>query len=60
LFTIRGFQEPLTTYVQRGPEAIRTLRELVSRLPDALARYKSVYDYRSATINWLDSLLAAR
>jgi hypothetical protein len=36
------------------------LRELVSRLPDALARYKSVYDYRSATINWLDSLLAAR
>jgi hypothetical protein len=58
LFTIRGFQEPLTTYVQRGPEAIRTLRELVSRLPDALARYKSVYDYRAATINWLDSLLA--
>ena len=58
LFTIRGFQEPLSTYVQRGPEAIRTLRELVARLPDALARYKSVYDYRAATINWLDSLLA--
>ena len=58
LFTIRGFQEPLTTYVQRGPEAIRTLRELVSRLPDSLARYKSVYDYRAVTINWLDSLLA--
>ena len=56
LFTIRGFQEPLTTYVQRGPEAIRTLRELVSRLPDSIARYKSVYDYRAATINWLDSL----
>jgi hypothetical protein len=29
---------------------------LVARLPDALARYKSVYDYRGATINWLDSL----
>ena len=58
LFTIRGFQEPLSTYVQRGPEAVRTLRELVARLPDALARYKSVYDYRAATISWLDSLSA--
>ena len=58
LFTIRGFQEPLTTYVQRGTQAISTLRELVSRLPDSLARYKSVYDYRAATISWLDSLLA--
>jgi len=57
LFTIRGFQEPLATHVQRGPEAVRTLRELVARLPDALARYKSVYDYRGATIDWLDSLL---
>jgi len=58
LFTIRGFQEPLSTYVQRGPEVVRNLRELVARLPDVLARYKSVYDYRSATITWLDSLLA--
>jgi len=44
--------------VQRGPEVVRTLRELVARLPDSLARYKSVYDYRAATISWLDSLLA--
>jgi hypothetical protein len=58
LFTIRGFQEPLSSYVQRGPEVVRTLRELVARLPDSLARYKSVYDYRAATITWLDSLLA--
>lgn len=58
LFTIRGFQEPLATYVQRGPAAISALRELVARLPDAVARYKSVYDYRAATLTWLDSLLA--
>jgi hypothetical protein len=58
LFTILGFQEPLATYVQRGPEAISALRELVARLPDAVARYKSVYDYRAATLTWLDSLLA--
>jgi hypothetical protein len=58
LFTIRGFQEPLSEYVRRGPEVVRNLRELVARLPDALARYKSVYDYRAATITWLDSLLA--
>ena len=59
LFTIRGFQEPLSTYVQRGPQAIRTLRELVVRLPDSLAKYKSVADYRAATVTWLDSLLAS-
>ena len=58
LFTIRSFQEPLTIYVQRGPDAIAVLRELVARLPDAVARYKSVYDYRAATLTWLDSLLA--
>jgi hypothetical protein len=60
LFTIRGFQEPLSTYVERGPDAVRTLRELVARLPDALARYKSVYDYRATTIEWLDEQLAVR
>lgn len=58
LFTIRGFQEPLDTYVRRGPEAVRTLRELLARLPDSLARYKSILDYRAATIEWLDSLAA--
>jgi hypothetical protein len=36
------------------------LRELVARLPDALARYKSVYDYRATTIEWLDEQLAVR
>ena len=60
LFTIRGFQEPLSSYVQRGPEVVRTLRELVARLPDSLARYKSVYDYRDFVLGWLDSLLAAK
>ena len=40
-------------------EAIHILRELVARLPDALARYKSVYDYRASVITWLDDLLAA-
>lgn len=59
LFTIRGFQEPLSTYVQRGPEVVRTLRELVVRLPDVMARYKSVHDYRTSVITWLDELLAA-
>jgi hypothetical protein len=28
-------------------------------LPDSLARYKSVYDYREFVMGWLDSLLAA-
>lgn len=57
LFTIRGFQEPLSTYVQRGPEVVRTLRELVARLPENLARYKSIHQYREQVLVWLDGQL---
>jgi len=58
LFTIRGYQQPLRDYVRRGPEVASTLRALVARLPDDLARYKSVLPYRDAVLTWLDSLPA--
>jgi hypothetical protein len=58
LFTIRGYQQPLRDYVRRGPEVARTLRALVARLPDDLARYKSVLPYRDAVTAWLDALPA--
>jgi hypothetical protein len=58
LFTIRGFQQPLRDYVARGPEVARTLRALVARLPEDVARYKSVFAYRDAVLAWLDSLAA--
>jgi len=53
LFTIRGFQQPLPQYVASRPERAATLATLVERLPDDLARYKSVLAYRSAVLEWL-------
>ncbi len=55
LFTIRGFQQPLTDYVKRGVEHAQALRALVERLPDDVARYKSVLPYRERVLNWLDA-----
>lgn len=55
LFTIRGFQQPLTDYVIRGVEHVRALRALIERLPDDVARYKSVLQYRELVLAWLDS-----
>lgn len=59
LFTIRGFQQPLPDYVARGAETARTLRSLVARLPDDVARYKSVYAYRESVLDWLEPFCAA-
>jgi len=56
LFTIRGFQQPLPEYAARGREHARVVRELVARLPDDVARYKSVLPHRDAVVAWLDSL----
>jgi hypothetical protein len=53
LFTIRGFQQPLGDYVSRGAEHVEALRALIERLPDDLARYKSVLPYRELILDWL-------
>ena len=55
LFTIRGFQQPLPDYVARGREQARIVRDLVARLPDDVARYKSVLPHRAAVAAWLDA-----
>lgn len=54
LFTIREFQQPLVDYVRRGRDVARTLRTLLQRLPDDVARYKSILPYRTSTIEWLE------
>lgn len=53
LFTIRGFQQPLGDYVNRGPEHVEALSVLIRRLPDDLLRYKSVLVYRERILDWL-------
>lgn len=55
LFTIRGFQQPITHYVNRGIEHAQALSALVRRLPDDVARYKSVLPYRELVLAWLDA-----
>lgn len=57
LFTIRGFQQPLRDYVRRGRDVASNLHRLVSRLPDDVARYKSIYPYREAVLAWLNGVI---
>ena len=54
LFTIRGFQQPLTDYVRGGADRAATLHALISRLPDDVARYKSIAPYRRQVLDWLE------
>ncbi len=53
LFTIRGFQQSLPDYVSGSPERARTLCALIERLPEDVARYKSIYAYRDSVLAWL-------
>ena len=55
LFTIRTFQQPITQYVARGAEKARTLHSLIKRLPDDVAKYKSLLHYRESLLAWLES-----
>ena len=46
MFTIRTYQQPITEYVARGTDKARTLHSLIERLPDDVAKYKSLAHYR--------------
>jgi len=54
MFTIRTFQQPITEYVARGAEKARTLHSLITRLPDDVAKYKSMLHYRESLLDWLE------
>ena len=55
LFTIRTYQQPITQYVARGADKARTLHSLIKRLPDDVAKYKSLLHYRESLLAWLES-----
>lgn len=55
MFTIRTYQQPITEYVARGAEKARALRSLIKRLPDDVAKYKSLLHYRESLLVWLES-----
>jgi hypothetical protein len=54
MFTIRTYQQPITEYVARGAEKARTLHSLITRLPDDVAKYKSMLHYRESLLDWLE------
>lgn len=56
MFTIRTYQQPITEYVARGKDVAATLHSLVKRLPDDVAKYKSILHYREALLAWLEPL----
>ena len=55
LFTIRGFQQPLTDFIACSSDRARTMQTLIRRLPDDVARYKSILPYRERVLDWLDA-----
>jgi hypothetical protein len=55
MFTIRTYQQPITEYVARGTDVASTLYSLVKRLPDDVAKYKSMLHYRDALLAWLEA-----
>ena len=56
MFTIRTYQQPITEYVARGKDVATTLYSLVKRLPDDVAKYKSLLHYRDALLAWLEPI----
>ena len=54
MFTIRTYQQPIAEYVARGKDVATTLYSLVKRLPDDVAKYKSMLHYREALLKWLE------
>jgi hypothetical protein len=57
MFTIRTYQQPITEYVARGKDVATTLYSLVKRLPDDVAKYKSLLHYREALLAWLEPFI---
>ena len=57
LFTIRTYQQPITEYVARGADKARALHSLIQRLPDDVAKYKSLLHYRESLLAWLESYI---
>jgi hypothetical protein len=50
MFTIRTYQQPIAEYVARGNDVASTLYSLIKRLPDDVAKYKSMLHYRDALL----------
>ena len=57
LFTIRTWVETLADFATRDPSVVQDFADLVAKIPDEVAVYKSIAPHRDAVFAWLESTI---
>lgn len=55
LFTIRTFQEKMSDFIARETRIVHDLGDLVAKIPDDVAAYKSISPYRERLVDYLEN-----
>lgn len=55
LFTIRTFTESLSDFATRDQAVVHDFADLVAKIPENVAAYKSIAPYRERVFDWLSS-----
>lgn len=55
LFTIRTYVERLSDFVQRDYQVVHSMSDLIAKIPEDVAIYKSIAPYRDAVVAYLDA-----
>jgi dimethylamine monooxygenase subunit A len=55
LFTIRTYVEQLSDFVQRDYQVVHSMSDLIAKIPEDVAVYKSIEPYRDAVVAYLDA-----
>jgi hypothetical protein len=55
LFTIRTYVERLSDFVQRDYQVVHSTSDLIAKIPEDVAVYKSIAPYRDAVVAYLDA-----
>lgn len=55
LFTIRTYVEKLSDFVERDPQLVQDIAELVNKIPENVATYKSIAPYRDKLFAYFEA-----
>ena len=55
LFTIRTYVERLSDFAQRDYQVVHSMSDLIAKIPEDVAVYKSIAPYRDAVVAYLDA-----